>query len=105
MVSGVDIAIAVLTTLRMVSERLKLPPIPLIVCTNSYSVYECIVKLGTISKKRLMIDIIALRQSYECREITEIRWINGEDNPADGFTKATPNCALISFINNNKLSI
>lgn len=105
MVSGVDIAIAILTTLKMITERLGLPPIPLIVCTDSYSLYECLVKLGTTNEKRLMIDIMALRQSYERREITEIRWINGNDNPADAFTKATPNRALEHFIDTNELSI
>ncbi|KAF2741648.1 hypothetical protein M011DRAFT_472908 [Sporormia fimetaria CBS 119925] len=105
MVSGVDIAIAIQTTLKMITERLGLPPIPLIVCTDSYSLYECLVKLGTTNEKRLMIDIMSLRQSYERREIAEIRWINGHDNPADAFTKATPNRALERFIDTNELSI
>jgi hypothetical protein len=105
MVSGVDIAIATLTTLKIITERLGLPPTPLIVCTDSYSLYECLVKLGTTNEKRLMIDIMALRQSYERREIAEIRWINGEDNPADALTKAAPNRALEHFINGNELSI
>lgn len=105
MVSGVDIAIAILTTLKIITERLGLPSIPLVVCTDSYSLYECLVKLGTTNEKRLMIDIMALRQSYERREIAEIRWINSNDNPADAFTKATPNRALERFINTNKLSI
>ena len=52
-----------------------------------------------------MIDIMALRQLYECREITEIQWINGKDNPADIITKSTPNKALREFINFNQLSI
>jgi len=105
MVNGVDIAIAILTTLKMITGRLGLPSIPLVVCTDSYSLYECLVKLGTTNEKRLMIDIMALRQSYERREIAEIRWINGEDNPADALTKATPNRALKRFIDSNMLSI
>jgi hypothetical protein len=52
-----------------------------------------------------MIDIIALRQSYERREITEIRWIDGKDNPADAMTKSTPNKALEKFINTNQLGV
>ncbi|KAF7565969.1 hypothetical protein PtrM4_054030 [Pyrenophora tritici-repentis] len=104
MVNGFDIGIAVATTLRIVTERLGLPAIPLVICTDSYSLYECLVKLGTTKEKRLMIDIMALRQSYERREITEIRWINGEDNPADAFTKASPNRALERFIDNNELT-
>ena len=89
----------------MVTERLGLPPILLIIYTDSYSLYECLIKLGTTNKKRLIINIIALRQLYERREITEIRWINGNDNPADAFTKAAPNRALERFINTNELSI
>jgi hypothetical protein len=73
MVSGVDSAIAIGTTLKMITDRLKLPTIPIIVCTDSYSLYECLVKLGTTKEKRLIIDIIALRQSYERRELFEIR--------------------------------
>ncbi|KAK1990607.1 hypothetical protein LX36DRAFT_664046 [Colletotrichum falcatum] len=75
MVAGADIAYAIGTTITMITNRLKMPPIPTILCTDLYSLYECLVKLGTIKEKRLMIDIMALRQSYERREIYEIRWI------------------------------
>jgi hypothetical protein len=105
MVNSFDIGIAIATTLRMITERLRLPAIPLVICTDSYSLYECLVKLGTTKEKRLMIDIMALRQSYERREITEIRWINGEDNPADAFTKTSPNRALERFIDKNELTV
>lgn len=52
-----------------------------------------------------MIDIIAIRRSYEKRELSEIRWINGNDNPADAMTKANPNKALQKFIDTNNLNI
>jgi len=104
-VNGFNIGIAITTTLRIITERLGLPAILLVICTDSYSLYECLVKLGTTKEKRLMIDIMALRQSYERREINEIRWINGDDNPADAFTKASPNRALERFIDNNELAV
>jgi hypothetical protein len=66
---------------------------------------DSLVKLGIIKEKRLMIDIMALRQSYERREITEIRWINRKDNPADAITKSTLNKAFKKFIDFNQLSI
>ena len=72
MVGGVDMAIAINSTIKMITEQLDLPDIPLIVCTNSYSLYECLVKLGTTQEKRLMIDIMALRQSYERRELFKV---------------------------------
>ena len=105
MVSGVDMAIAIGTTLKLITDRLAIPMIPLIVCTDSYSLYECLVKLGTTKEKRLMIDIMALRQSYERRELFEIRWINGGDNPADAMTKGSPNKALETFVNTNSLQV
>ena len=79
MVAGVDMAYALSSTLQLINSHLGLPPIPTIVCTDSYSLYECLVKLGTTQEKRLMIDILALRQSYERRELHEVRWIHGDD--------------------------
>jgi len=61
MVSGVNIVIAIRTTLKIIIDQLKLPIIPIIVYTNLYSLYKCLVKLGTIKKKRLIINIMALR--------------------------------------------
>jgi hypothetical protein len=105
MVAGANIAFVIGSTLKLITEQLGLPKIPIIVCTNSYSLYEYLVKLGTTKEKRLMIDIMALRQSYEHRELLEIRWINGTDNPADTMTKATPNRALEGFIDTNELRV
>jgi hypothetical protein len=105
MVGGVDMAVAINTTIRMITKQLDLPQTPIVVCTDSYSLYECLVKLGTTKEKRLMIDIMALRQSYERREIAEIRWIDGKDNPADAMTKSAPNKALEKFLDNNQLQI
>ncbi|KAM4063225.1 cwf18 domain containing protein [Hirsutella rhossiliensis] len=97
MANGFDIGISLAMTMKIITERLNLPPIPLIVCTDSQARYD--------EGKRLMIDIMALRQSYEKREITDIRWINGADNPADAMTKASPNRALERFIDTNSLTI
>ena len=65
----VDIAYAIGSTLNIVIKQLDLPTIPIVVYTDSYSLYECLVKLGTTKEKRLMIDIMAIRQSYERREL------------------------------------
>ena len=105
MVSGFDLGLALVTTLKLVPRELQLKPIPPVICTDSFCLYECLTKLGTTNEKRLMIDVMALRQSYERREIEEIRWINGLDNPADAMTKSSPNQALMRFIDKNTLSI
>jgi hypothetical protein len=105
MVQGVDMGVAIGTTLQKITEKLKVPTIPIVICTDSYSLYECLVKLGSTTEKRLMIDIMHLRQSYERRELYEIRWINGNDNPADAMTKSNPNKALETFVDSNSLQI
>ena len=53
-------AIAIGTTLKIITDWLELPVIPIIVYTNLYSLYKYLVKLSTIKEKRLIIDIIAL---------------------------------------------
>ena len=59
-VGGVNIVIAIGTTLKIIIDRLKLSIIPIIVYTNLYSLYKYLVKLSTIKEKRFIINIIAL---------------------------------------------
>jgi hypothetical protein len=72
-VGGVNIAIVINTTIKMIAKQLRFPLTPIVVCTNLYLLYKCLVKLRTTKEKRLMIDIIAIRQSYKQRELIEIR--------------------------------
>jgi hypothetical protein len=72
-VGGVDMSFTISSTLTIIIKQLGLLTIPIIVCTDSYFLYECLVKLGIIKEKRLIIDIIAIRESYENRELFEIR--------------------------------
>jgi hypothetical protein len=44
-VNSFNIGIAIATTLRIITERLSIAPVPLVICTNSYSLYKCLVKL------------------------------------------------------------
>ena len=105
MVHGVDMGITIGSTVNMIAIKLGISKILIIVCTDLFSLYECLVKLGTTKEKRLMIDIISLRQSYEQRELFEIRWIHGQDNPADAMTKDGANRALQSFVDTNRLTL
>jgi hypothetical protein len=97
--------LAMNSTIQIIIQQLDIPPPPIIVCTDSYSLYECLVKLRTTKEKRLMIDIIALRQLYKRRELTEVRWINGQDNLVDTITKAIPNKMLQEFLNSNEITV
>ena len=81
--------------------------LPLVLCTDSRSLYDCLVKLGTTHEKRLIIDIICLRQAYERREIVEVRWIKGNSNPADAMTKSNTKSsnALKQLIDTNTIQL
>ena len=61
MVRRIDIALAMNSTIQMIVRQLDIPLPPTVIYTDSYSLYECLVKLRTIKEKRLMIDIMALR--------------------------------------------
>jgi hypothetical protein len=59
-VGGVNMVIAIGTTLKIITDWLELSVISIIIYTDLYSLYKCLVKLSTIKEKCLMIDIIAL---------------------------------------------
>jgi hypothetical protein len=52
-----------------------------------------------------MIDVMCLRQAYERREIAEVKWINGDSNPADAMTKAKACDALQRLIDTNRIDL
>ena len=78
---------------------------PLVLYIDSKSLYECLVKLGTTQEKRLMIDIMCLRQAYERREVAEVKWIKGKSNPANAITKSKASNALKTLIDTNTLQL
>ena len=104
-VHGTDLLIVISATLNQIANQVRIPNILTIICTDSYSLYKCLVKLGTMKEKRLMIDIMALQESYKQHELTEIWWINSKDNPANALTKAASNKALQGLIDTNELTV
>src|SRR5450432_1367114 len=81
--------------------------LPLVLCTDSKSLYKCLVKLGITQEKRLMIDIICLRQAYKRREIAKVKWIKGNSNPANAMTKSNTKSsnALKQLIDTNTIQL
>ena len=78
---------------------------PIILYTDSKSLYNYFVKLGTIQEKRLIVDIMCLWQSYKGQKIMKIKWINGDSNSANTITKAKPYHAFQKLINTNMIYI
>jgi hypothetical protein len=101
MAHGFDHAAVIKATI----EKILQSELSLIVCTDSKSLYDCLVKLESTQEKRLMVDVMCLRQSYERRMITEIKWIDGDSNPADAMTKGKACNALRDLIDTNKINL
>ena len=101
MAHGFDIGAAIKSTV----DKILQVNLPLILCTDSKSLYDCLVRLGTTQEKRLMIDVMCLRQAYERRQVTEVKWIDGDTNPADAMTKGKPCTALTQLIDTNRIEL
>ncbi|TAQ87858.1 hypothetical protein B7494_g3834 [Chlorociboria aeruginascens] len=101
MAYGFDIAAVLKSTI----EKILGITLPLVLCTDSKSLYDCLVKLGTTQEKRLIIDLMCLRQSYERRKIAEIKWIDSDTNPADAMIKSKACPALKNLINTNRINL
>ena len=79
--------------------------LPLILYTNSKLIYEYLIKLKTTQEKRLIINIICLRQLYKRREIAKVKQINRDSNFADAITKSKLLLALKRLININRIKL
>jgi hypothetical protein len=55
------------------TKMLDLGLISLILVIDFKSLYDCLIRLEITVEKRLMIDVMILRQSYERREIIEMK--------------------------------
>ena len=105
---GFDASAVIRSTLELFGNKKGEGPmgtgkIPLILATDPKSLYECLIKLGTTTEKRLMVDVMLLRQAYERRLVTEVVWIEGKDNVADAMTKSNAGNALTRLVNTNAM--
>jgi hypothetical protein len=53
----------------------------------------------------LMIDVMILRQFYERREITEMKWVHEANNSVDFMTKSKSSSALRTMIDINQINL
>jgi hypothetical protein len=91
--------------IKSIIEQMLHISLSLILLTDFKSLFDCLIKLDIITEKRLMIDLICLRQSYERRKIAEIRWIDENINSADAMTKSKFCNALIRLIDINIIEL
>ena len=100
-VYGFDISTAIKSTV----DRILQVNLLLILCTDFKSLYDCLVQLGITQEKYLIINMMCLQQAYKQRQITEVKWINREANPADTIIKNKSCTALTQLINTNQIDL
>ena len=101
MAYGFDIGAIIKLTIKQLLQI----KFPFILYTDLKLLYKYLVKLGTTQEKYLIIDIICLYQLYKRKEITEVKWINGNSNPTNLMTKGKASTALKKLIDTNYLEL
>jgi hypothetical protein len=96
-----DLDAVLKATLSAILDRL----VSLILCIDSKSLYDCLIKFDTTQKKRFMINVMSLRQSYERRKITKIKWIHEINNSIDSMIKSKAFTILKTLIDINTINM
>jgi hypothetical protein len=104
-IDNLDLIYIIAATLKIITDQRNLPEIPIILYTDSKSLYKYVMKLRITKEKHLIINIIAIRQTYKKKELFKICYINKQDNPINTITKLLSNKALEKFVDTNKLTI
>lgn len=85
-------------------EHMMQQKIPLVMLTDSLSLFDVITKASGTKEKRLAIDLACANQAYQRFEINTLGFIRSENNPADALTKVSSKCNLKNILLSNKLN-
>lgn len=89
---AMDFALALSFDLgKILSRKIKT-----IIYTDSKRLFDTISKLSTISEKRMLIFVAAIRQNYATGELTIIAHILYQYNISDAFTKENTDLTLLN---------
>jgi hypothetical protein len=62
--------------------------------TDSLSLFDVITQSSTTAEKRLVIDLVVVREAYDRMEIAQLAFLRTNWNPADALTKVSRNTYL-----------
>jgi hypothetical protein len=96
-----DLNAAFTATMSAILDRF----VSFVFCTDSKSLYDCLIKLDTTQKKRLMINVMSLQQLYERRKITKMKWIHEVNNSIDFMIKIKTFSTLRTLIDINTINM
>ena len=70
-----------------------------IIRTNPKSLYDHVLAKGTCKEKRLNVEINALKEALQQRELTRVEWVDSHAQLADALTKHMTALALLRSLN------
>ena len=77
--------------------------IPLVMMTDSLSLFDVITKCTQTAEKRLLIDLNIAKQAYKRREVEMIGFLKTEYNPADCLTKVMGSKVMENILKEAKI--
>lgn len=78
--------------------------LPMRILTDSASLYHVMTRATLTTERRLIIDLMAARESYARGEISDIGLIRSQYNPADELTKDTDCSRLLAIMTSHHIS-
>ncbi len=93
------------SVLKSILIKMLVIDISLILIIDSISLYDCLIRLSIIVEKRLMIDVMTLRQFYERKKIIEITWIHDINNSTNSMIKIKSSTNLTTMIDINQINL
>ena len=73
MVQSFNVNYVIYHTINTILKRLCLSKAPFVLYTDLFFLYQCLIQINNTNKKRLIINLITLKQFYENKEIDDIR--------------------------------
>jgi hypothetical protein len=91
---GFDAAYSLKHDLQTILKR----SVDILMYTDSLSLFDVITKLSTTAEKRLMIDLVVVREAYDCMEIAQLAFLRTNWNPTDALLKVSLNTCLETIL-------
>jgi hypothetical protein len=91
---GFDAAYSLKHDLQTILKR----SVDILMYTDSLSLFDVITKSSTTPEKRVMIDLVVVREAYDRMEIAQLAFLRTNWNPADALTKVSRNTYLETIL-------
>jgi hypothetical protein len=72
--------------------------VDILMYTDSLSLFDVMSKSSTTAEKRLMIDLVVVREAYDSMEIEQFAFLRTNWNPADALTKVSRSTYLVTIL-------